>query len=216
MAGWSASNSANLRDAIAGEGAEAATVYPGFANQALLDQFPDANAFWLELAGDEQAHHDAFAQALTAIEAPSSGATIPSGPAVDAYPIAAAPASVTGATFANMDATMHGESFANAKYLTYAQIAQRTKQPRLAKLWESTGAVELEEHFAEAASRFAGLVGPTANNLRDAIRGEVTEATETYPTTLRRRQRRVTPKPPTCSWNSRATRPDTPAPSCGH
>jgi len=180
LAGLIGSNADNLRDAIAGEDSEATTLYPQFAAQALTQGDTSANDFWTELAGDEATHRDAFAQALTAITTPSSGATIPTGPTVDPYPIAAAPPRSTGVTLENLMTTIRGESFAHAKYMTYGEKARHTAQPALAALWRSTAAVELGEHFAEGATR-GGLIGPTVANLREAIQGEITEATQTYP-----------------------------------
>lgn len=180
MAGLIHGNPENLQDSINGESSEASSIYPGFAAQALADHDPSAAAFWEELAADEATHAAMFEQALTAITNPFSGVTVPAGPTVSPYPVAAGPAQSSGATLENLLTTMRGESFANAKYLTYARTAQRSKQPRLARLWERTGAVELEEHFAEAAVRY-GQVGDTAANLHDAIAGEVAEATHIYP-----------------------------------
>ena len=57
--------------------------------------------------------------------------------------------------------------------------AHATGEWRLARLWQSTADVELLEHFAETA-KFAGLVRDSATNLRDAINGEISEATDVY------------------------------------
>ena len=180
MAGLIADNATNLTDAIDGETAESTSVYPGFANDARRAGDTAAADFWTELAGDEGVHAHAFTQARSAIQHPSSGVRVPPPPAVDPFPIQAGPAKSTDATVLNdLSMTLHGESFANAKYTMSGIVARKTGHPRLARLWMGTANVELLEHFAEASS-FAGLVHDSATNLRDAIQGEVTEATSTY------------------------------------
>lgn len=179
MAGIVGSNAQNLRDAITGEGSEATTIYPGFAAQAKAQGDQPAAELWKELAGDEALHRDAFAQALQAITHPSSGVKVPAGPNVTPFPITAGQPQSTGVTLENLFATLHGESFANAKYMAYGLHARHTGNGRLAQLWQRTANVELMEHFAEAAM-LAGLVGDTATNLRDAIKGEIDEATNVY------------------------------------
>ena len=62
--------------------------------------------------------------------------------------------------------------------------AYQTGERRLAGLWQRIADVELLEHFAEAAT-LAGLVGETPANLRDAITGEIDEATNLYITDAR-------------------------------
>jgi rubrerythrin len=66
---------------------------------------------------------------------------------------------------------MHGEAFAYAKYLLYAEHARKGGNQELADLFEKTANTERFEHFAEEAE-LAGLVGSDAENLRDAIKGE--------------------------------------------
>ena len=80
MAGIVNDNATNLRDAITGEGGEATTIYPGFADQAAAQGDQRAAAMWRELAGDEAVHRDNFQQALDAL---SHGGVIPAGPTVD-------------------------------------------------------------------------------------------------------------------------------------
>ena len=104
---------------------------------------------------------------------------VPAGPNVTPFPITAGQPQSTGVTLENLFATLHGESFANAKYMAYGLHARDTGNGRLARLWQRTANVELMEHFAEAAM-LAGLVGDTATNLRDAIKGEIDEATNVY------------------------------------
>jgi rubrerythrin len=83
-----------------------------------------------------------------------------------------------------MDA-MHGEAFAGAKYMAYADAARAHGNPQLGDLFERTAKVERQEHFAEHA-KLAGLAGSDADNLRDASTGENYETTEMYPQMARR------------------------------
>ncbi|MDG4804697.1 ferritin family protein [Micromonospora sp. WMMD980] len=86
----------------------------------------------------------------------------------------------SGATQANLEATMRGEAFACARYPHYARHARDGGRLRLSQLWENTAGQELGEHFSEAAT-LAGLVRGDADNLRDAVDGEVYEAGTMYP-----------------------------------
>ncbi len=83
------------------------------------------------------------------------------------------------ATQENLSTAMHGEAFAYAKYLLYAEHARQSGNTELANLFESTAKTERFEHFAEQA-RLAGLVGSDADNLRDAIKGESYEVNTMY------------------------------------
>jgi rubrerythrin len=74
-------------------------------------------------------------------------------------------------TLDNLSTAMHGEAFAYAKYLLYAEHARKSGSKELADLFEKTANTERFEHFAEEAE-LAGLVGSNAENLRDAIKGE--------------------------------------------
>lgn len=76
--------------------------------------------------------------------------------------------------------SMHGEAFAHAKYLLYAQHARASGHPEIAQAFEDAAKTELGEHFAEEAE-LAHLVGTDAENLRDAIHGENYESTHMYP-----------------------------------
>ena len=82
-------------------------------------------------------------------------------------------------THDNLLTAMHGEAFAYAKYMLYAQHARASGHPHLADLFEQTAHTELLEHFAEEA-QLAGLVGSDAANLRDAIGGESYEIETMY------------------------------------
>jgi rubrerythrin len=79
----------------------------------------------------------------------------------------------------NLSTAMHGEAFAFAKYMLYAEHARQTGHPDLAALFENTAHTERFEHFAEEA-RLAGLVGSDEKNLHDAIKGESYEVETMY------------------------------------
>jgi rubrerythrin len=82
-------------------------------------------------------------------------------------------------TLHNLSAAMHGEAFAYAKYLLYAEHARRSGDTKLADLLEKTAKTERFEHFAEEA-KLAALVGSNSENLKDAIRGEFYESDKMY------------------------------------
>jgi rubrerythrin len=79
----------------------------------------------------------------------------------------------------NLSTAMHGEAFAFAKYMLYAEHARKTGHPELAMLFEETAKTERFEHFAEEA-KLAGLVRTDEQNLRDAIKGESYEVETMY------------------------------------
>ncbi|QLQ40189.2 ferritin family protein [Micromonospora robiginosa] len=174
------SDVADLRTSINGEWHEATVVYPGFARQARRDRCPRAARLFDELAADEARHATQFRLALYALTHPGSGVRVPTGEAVPPVPIVAGTPVCSGATQANLEATMRGEAFAYARYTLYARHARDGGRLRLAQLWENTAGQELGEHFSEAAT-LAGLVRTDADNLRDAIDGEVYEAGTMYP-----------------------------------
>lgn len=82
-------------------------------------------------------------------------------------------------TLDNLSTAMHGEAFAYAKYMLYAERARKNGETELARLFEDTAKVELLEHFAEEAE-LAGLVRSDADNLTDAIEGESYEVETMY------------------------------------
>ncbi len=82
-------------------------------------------------------------------------------------------------TSENLSTAMHGEAFAHAKYMLYAEHARQNGKPELAKLFEDAAKTERFEHFAEEA-RIAGLVGSDSENLKDAIQGESYEVDTMY------------------------------------
>lgn len=82
-------------------------------------------------------------------------------------------------TVENLLTAMHGEAFAYAKYMLYAERARQQGHTELAELFENIAKEERLEHFAEEAE-LAGLVGTDADNLRNAIDGESYEVETMY------------------------------------
>ena len=79
----------------------------------------------------------------------------------------------------NLSTAMHGEAFAYAKYMLFAERARQNGNTALEQLFEKTAKEELLEHFAEEAA-LAGLVGSDTKNLEDAIQGESYEVDTMY------------------------------------
>ena len=90
------------------------------------------------------------------------------------------PSKINPQTRTNLMTAMHGEAFAYAKYLAYAQHARKNGNVAIADLFEQTAKVEHLEHFQELAE-LAQLVGSDADNLKDAIQGETQESQTMYP-----------------------------------
>ena len=82
-------------------------------------------------------------------------------------------------TLNNLSTAMHGEGFAYAKYLLFAEHARRNGDQKLAVLLEKTAKTERFEHYSEEA-KLAGVVGSDADNLKDAIKGESYEYETMY------------------------------------
>lgn len=82
-------------------------------------------------------------------------------------------------TLKNLSTAMHGEAFAHAKYLLFAEHARKGGNTALADLFENTAKVERMEHLAEEAE-LAGVVGSDAENLKDSIKGESYEVATMY------------------------------------
>lgn len=80
----------------------------------------------------------------------------------------------------NVMAALHGESFAHARYVLFAEAARRRGDERLASMFEGIAAVELREHFAELAE-LVDLVGSDPDNIRTAIQDENVEVEAKYP-----------------------------------
>ena len=79
----------------------------------------------------------------------------------------------------NLETAMHGEAYANLKYLTYAEMARKSGRPELAALFELTANVEANEHFAREADALK-LAKTSEENLLDATAGEQYEYTKMY------------------------------------
>ncbi len=79
----------------------------------------------------------------------------------------------------NLMTALHGEAFAFARYMLFAEHARKQGRPELADIFERAARTERFEHFAEEA-QLAGLVGDDEKNLRDAIGGESYEIETLY------------------------------------
>lgn len=79
----------------------------------------------------------------------------------------------------NLKIAFAGESQANRKYLAYAEKAQADGFPNVAKLFRA--AADAETVHALRHWRALGMVRDTAQNLQDALGGEVYEVDEMYP-----------------------------------
>ncbi len=95
--------------------------------------------------------------------------------------IAATPVAkpLAASTRANLEAAMHGEAYANLKYLRYADQAEAAGNKELAKLFRESANVEANEHFDREAAAL-NLGGTDTANLKDAIAGERYENTKMY------------------------------------
>lgn len=89
------------------------------------------------------------------------------------------PVKLNPKTAENLSTAMHGEAFAYAKYLLYAEHARKGGNEALANLFENTAKTERLEHLAEEAE-LAGLVRSDAENLKDSIKGESYEVDTMY------------------------------------
>ena len=90
------------------------------------------------------------------------------------------PADLAPATREDLLNAMHGEAFAYASYMLFAEAARANGRREIADLFEATARTELLEHFAEQAA-LAGIVGRDAENLRTAIEAETYEIDVMYP-----------------------------------
>jgi len=72
-----------------------------------------------------------------------------------------------------------GESQANRKYLAFAAQADKEGFPQVAKLFRAAAAAETVH--AHAHLRAAGGIRTTAENLKEAMAGEIHEFKEMYP-----------------------------------
>ena len=95
--------------------------------------------------------------------------------------IAAPPESkpLSAQTRTNLEAAMHGEAYANLKYLRYADQAEAAGKPALAKLFRASANVEANEHFDREAQALQ-LGTSNSANLEDAMAGEHYENVTMY------------------------------------
>ncbi|KJS39043.1 MAG: rubrerythrin [Hyphomonas sp. BRH_c22] len=82
-------------------------------------------------------------------------------------------------TRANLDAAMRGEAYASLKYLRYAEVAEASGHPEIAKQFRDASNVEANEHFDREAYAL-GLGTTDAEDLQEAIAGESYEASKMY------------------------------------
>lgn len=105
------------------------------------------------------------------------------GTLLSSHAMAAAPAAtpLSEQTRANLETAMHGEAYANLKYLRYADQAEAAGHPELARLFRESANIEANEHFDREA--FALQLGSTDSaNLEDAMAGEHYENITMYVT----------------------------------
>jgi rubrerythrin len=95
--------------------------------------------------------------------------------------IAAAPEAkpLSAQTRANLEAAMHGEAYANLKYLRYGDQAEAAGKLALAKLFRDSANIEANEHFDREAQALH-LGGLNSANLQDAMAGEHYENVTMY------------------------------------
>jgi rubrerythrin len=86
---------------------------------------------------------------------------------------------LAASTRANLEAAMHGEAYANLKYLRYADQAEAAGNKELAKLFRDSANVEANEHFDREAAALK-LGSTDVVNLKDAIAGERYENSKMY------------------------------------
>jgi len=79
----------------------------------------------------------------------------------------------------NLKAAFAGESQANRKYLAFAAQAEKEGLPQAARLFRAVAAAETIH--AHAHLRTMGGIGTTAENLKEALAGEIHEFKNMYP-----------------------------------
>jgi len=79
----------------------------------------------------------------------------------------------------NLEEAFAGESQANRKYLAYSKKAEADGYSNVARLFRA--AAESETMHAMKHFKVMGGIGDTAENLRDALEGEMYEKTSMYP-----------------------------------
>ncbi len=89
-------------------------------------------------------------------------------------------------TMQDLQEAFAGESQANRKYLAFAQQAEKEGYPGVAKLFRA--AAEAETVHAHAHLRAMQGVKSTAENLQEAVAGEIHEFKNMYPDMISRAQ----------------------------
>lgn len=112
---------------------------------------------------------------LTTILSALTMATL-STAAIAAQPVAKP---LAASTRANLDAAMHGEAYANLKYLRYADQAEAAGNKELTTLFRESANAEANEHFDREAAALK-LGSTDGANLKDAIAGERYENSKMY------------------------------------
>jgi len=79
----------------------------------------------------------------------------------------------------NLETAFAGESMARNKYDYFASVARKAGYVQIANIFEET-ALNEKEH-AKLWAKQLGLIGDTAADLKEAIKGETYETTEMYP-----------------------------------
>ncbi len=83
----------------------------------------------------------------------------------------------------NLNEAFAGESQANQKYRAFAKKAEQEGYSNIAKLFRATAEAESIHAYGHLAALES--IGPTAENLKQAIAGETFEFTEMYPPMLK-------------------------------
>jgi len=91
------------------------------------------------------------------------------------------------ATLDNLKEAFAGESQANRRYLAYARKAEEEGFPQVAKLFRAVAEAETMHAFAHL--RVLGELKSTAQNLKEAIKGEAYEFKKMYPKFLAQAQK---------------------------
>lgn len=86
----------------------------------------------------------------------------------------------------NLKEAFAGESQANRKYLAFAKQAEQEGYPQAAKLFRA--AAEAETVHAHAHLRALKGIGKTADNLKEAMAGEIHEFKSMYPAMIAKAQ----------------------------
>ncbi len=82
-------------------------------------------------------------------------------------------------SIANLKAALAGESQTNRKYLAFAEKADREGYPQVARLFRAAAAAEAVHALNHL--RALSAIQATAENLKEALAGEVAASEKTYP-----------------------------------